>query len=261
MSYEFLNIVYEENLAIVEIDIPPANTLSSGSIAELRKAVKELEDNEEVFAVIMTGAGRFFVAGADIKEFIPAMGDYHKGLAMAEAGQALCDEIEAMSKPVIAAINGAALGGGLELAMGCHFRIASENAILGLPELNLGLIPAFGGTQRLSRLTNVATALELILTSKQMSAEEAKEHGVVQVVVPQEELLNTAKATAKAFLAGNSMESVTRAVECVVKGYNETIALGLERERKYFGELFLTHDAKEGVEAFAEKRSPQFKHS
>src|SRR5690625_1533125 len=261
MSYEFLNLTYEGNIAVVEVDVPPANTLSSGSIKELRAAVKELEANDEVHGVVVTGAGRFFVAGADIKEFVPALGNYDQGLAMAEAGQALCDEIEAMKKPVVAAINGAALGGGLELAMGCHYRIAASDAILGLPELKLGLIPAFGGTQRLSRLTDIGTATEIILTGRQLSGDEAKELGIVHQSVALDDLRETALATAKALVDGKSMTSVTRALEAITTGYNDSIENGLELERKLFAELFLTDDAKEGINAFVDKREPKFKHS
>jgi len=261
MSYEFLNLTYEGNIAVVEIDIPPANTLSSGSIKELRAAVKDLENNDNVHGVVVTGAGRFFVAGADIKEFVPALGDYDKGLSMAEAGQALCDEIEAMKKPVVAAINGAALGGGLELAMGCHYRIAASDAILGLPELKLGLIPAFGGTQRLSRLTDMGTAIDIILTGKQLKGDEAKELGIVHQSVALDDLRDVALATAKALVDGKSMTSVSRALEAITGGYNDSIEKGLELERKLFAELFLTDDAKEGVTAFVDKRKPDFKHS
>lgn len=258
MDYHFLKITHENNIAIVEIKIPPANTLSSASIAELRSVMKSINEKEHIKGVIITGSGHFFAAGADIKEFVPVLGDYKKGLAISVAGQALCDEIEAIEKPVIAAINGPALGGGLELAMACHFRVASENAILGLPELKLGLIPSFGGTQRLSRITNTATALELILTSKQISSIEAETLGIVQVTVSADELMPTAMTIAKSFVDGKSMTSVKRAIECVIKGYNEPIKSGLERERKQFAELFLTEDAKEGVHAFIEKRDPDF---
>lgn len=261
MSYEYLNVTYEEHIAVVEINVPPANTLSSGSIAELRTAVKDLENNEAVHGVVVTGAGRFFVAGADIKEFVPALGNYDEGLQMAEAGQALCDEIEAMKKPVVAAINGAALGGGLELAMGCHYRIAASDAVLGLPELNLGLIPAFGGTQRLSRLTDLGTAVDIILTGKQLSGDEAKEAGIVHQSVALDDLRETALATAKALVDGKSMTSVSRALEAITSGYNDSIENGLKRERELFAELFLTDDAKEGINAFVDKRSPEFKHS
>ncbi|MBE1555891.1 enoyl-CoA hydratase-related protein [Sporosarcina limicola] len=261
MSKSYTNVITENAIAVVEIDHAPANTLSTACISELRMVFKNLAKDDEVKAIILTGAGRFFVAGADIKEFIDALGDKQQGLAMATAGQDLCNEIEWMKKPVIAAINGACLGGGLELAMGCHYRITTPTATLGLPELQLGLIPTFGGTQRLSRLTNTANALKLILTSEQLSGEEALKEGLVQLVVSQEELLPTAKTIAKAFVDGKSMTSVMRAVECIIQGANEPLANGLERERTLFAELFLTDDAKEGIQAFVEKRKPIFEHS
>jgi enoyl-CoA hydratase len=261
METKFANIRKQNFITIVEVNNAPANALSSACIAELRSIFSMLAEDDETRAIILTGAGRFFVAGADIKEFVSALGDQEKGLTMAKAGQALCDEIEAMKKPVIAAINGPALGGGLELAMGCHFRISSDTAILGLPELKLGLLPTFGGTQRLSRITNMATALDLILTSKQVSGKEAAELGLVQLVVSQEELLPTALLIAQSFLEGKSMTSITRAVECITQGYNENMSEGLKREREKFSELFLTDDAKEGIQAFIEKRKPNFIHS
>lgn len=261
MDYQFSTLAYEDQIAIVEINTPPANTLSIKAIAELRTIIKKLDEETDVHGIIITGAGRFFVAGADIKEFVPALGDDQQGLAMSKAGQALCNEIEAIKKPVIAAINGPALGGGMELAMACHFRIASENAVLGLPELKLGLIPSFGGTQRLSRITNTATALDLILTGKQISGKEAQVLDIIQVSVPKEELLSTALTIAKSFVDGKSMTSVKRAIECVIKGYNENLVDGLARESKQFAELFLTADAKEGIQAFVEKRKPEFKQS
>lgn len=260
MTNHFSKTTIENNIAIVEIDHAPANALSSACIAELRTVFKNLSENDAVYAIILTGAGRFFIAGADIKEFTDALGSQEKGLEMAHQGQKICDEIEAMTKPVIAAINGPCLGGGLEVALGCHYRISTPSAILGLPELQLGLIPTFGGTQRLSRLTDVATALELTLTSKQLNGEEAKEKGIVNLVVADDLLLSTAKTIAQSFIEGKSMTSVTRAVECIVQGANETLEDGLKRERTRFSELFLTADAKEGVEAFIEKRKPVFKH-
>lgn len=261
MTNKFLHTYIEGAIAIVEIDNAPANALSSACIADLRLEFKRLSDDESVSAIILTGAGRFFAAGADIKEFTDALGNQQKGLEMATAGQRICDEIEALNKPVIAAINGPCLGGGLELALSCHYRITTPTAVLGLPELELGLIPTFGGTQRLSRITDTATALELILTSKQLNGEEAKNLGIVQVVVPQDDLLSTAKTIAQSFIEGKSMTSVTRAVECIIQGANEPLSDGLERERNRFSELFLTADAKEGIEAFIEKRKPVFKHT
>src|SRR5690625_3069379 len=149
----------------------------------------------------------------------------------------------------------------MELASAFHFRISSEHAILGLPELKLGLIPSFGGTQRLSRITDTSTALDLILTGRHISSKEAQTLGIVQTTVSSEELFPTALSIAKSLVDGKSMTSVKRAVECVIKGYNETIESGLSRERKQFAELFLTDDAKEGVQAFIEKRDPQFSQS
>lgn len=260
MTTQFTNTTIENKIAIVEIDHAPANALSSSCITELRTVFKDLAENEAVHAVILTGAGRFFIAGADIKEFTDALGNQEKGLKMAHHGQKICDEIEAMTKPVIAAINGPCLGGGLEVALGCHYRISTPSAILGLPELQLGLIPTFGGTQRLSRMTDVSTALALTLTSQKLTGEEAKEKGIVNLVVADDLLLSTAKTIAQSFIEGKSMTSVTRAVECIIQGANETLEEGLKRERIRFSELFLTEDAKEGVEAFVEKRKPEFKH-
>ncbi|WP_339280985.1 enoyl-CoA hydratase-related protein [Lysinibacillus sp. FSL P2-0066] len=257
----FANVSKEGAITIIHLNHPPANTLSSTSIENLRLILKELAVDEQTNAIIITGSGRFFAAGADIKEFVSAFGQQEKALKMAESGQALCDEIEAMKKPVIAAINGPALGGGLELALGCHFRIASSNAILGLPELKLGLLPTFGGTQRLSRITGQAKALQLILTSQQLSADEALQLGIIQLRTEPEELLPIAKAIANSFVEGKSMTSVSRTIECVIQGGKDHLHNGLELERRRFAELFLTEDAKEGVQAFIEKRQPDFKHS
>lgn len=260
MGYQLIKLTDKDSIATITIDAPPANTLSSACIKELRSAVKEMNDSEHIHAIIITGKGRFFAAGADIKEFVPALGDDAQGLALSKAGQALCDEVEKCHKPVIAAINGPALGGGFELALACHFRIASDDAIVGLPELKLGLIPSFGGTQRLSRLTNQATALDIILTSRQIKAKEALSLGLVQQAVPVAELMQTAIYVAHSYMDGKSMESVQRAIQCVMEGVQEPISDGLAREREKFAELFLTEDAKEGVHAFVEKRKPAFKH-
>ena len=261
MNYKYATIEKENFITVVTLNNPPANTLSSSCIGELRTLLQELVQDDETRAIIITGAGRFFVAGADIKEFISKLGEQEQGLALAEGGQALCDEIEALKKPIIAAINGPALGGGMELALSCHFRILSDQATVGLPELKLGLIPTFGGTQRLRKITDTATALELILTSRTLSATEAVELGIAQLAVNEDELLKTATAIAVSFIEGKSMTSVMRAVECIIQGSNESVDKGLERERQRFAELFLTADAKEGIQAFIEKRKPDFKHS
>lgn len=258
MVNEYSKLTKRDHISVVEINHPPANTLSSACIKALHPAFQQAAQDEDTKAIIVTGTGRFFAAGADIKEFVSALGDAERGAAMSEAGQLLCNDIESIKKPVIAAINGPALGGGLEIAMACHFRIASEQAILGLPELKLGLIPGFGGTQRLSRLTNLATAVKLILTSKQLTAKEAEEIGLVQLVIPSDELLSTAESIAQSFIEGKSMTSISRVIECIVQGYKESLAAGLERERKRFAELFVTNDAKEGAQAFVEKRKAEF---
>ncbi|OAJ73883.1 enoyl-CoA hydratase [Brevibacillus sp. SKDU10] len=261
MKNTFTAISKRNFITIVEINNPPANTLSSASIKELRSVFHTLANDEATRAIILTGFGRFFIAGADIKEFVTVLGNEAEALAMATAGQALCDEIEAMNKPVIAAINGPALGGGLEVALGCHYRIATEQAILGLPELKLGLLPAFGGTQRLSRLTNPATALEIILTSKQITSREAYELGIIQQVVTGEELISAAIKTAESFIEGKSMTSITRTIECIMQGYQEDVQHGLKRERHRFAELCKTNDAREGIHAFVQKRKPNFTQS
>ncbi|MEI5906289.1 enoyl-CoA hydratase-related protein [Bacillus spongiae] len=261
MDYTYAKVKTIDFITTITIDNPPANTLSTECIHELRSIFEELSHDDGTNAIILTGSGRFFVAGADIKEFVQAFENKEMALQMAKAGQALCNEIEAMMKPVIAAINGPALGGGLELAMGCHYRIASNDALLGLPELKLGLLPTFGGTQRLSRLTNTATAMDMILSSKQISADEAVQLGLIQLVACKEELLKTAQMVAQAFVQGKSMTSVSRAVECIMLSNHETLEVGLEMERARFAELFLTNDAKEGVNAFIEKRKPTFNHS
>ncbi|SEH87051.1 short chain enoyl-CoA hydratase [Halobacillus karajensis] len=260
MTEKYVNVTLEQSIATVEIQHPPANALSSGCIDELRKTFRNLAGEEKAKAIILTGSGRFFVAGADIKEFVHAFDHEKKSYAMAEAGQALCDEIEAMNKPVIAAINGPALGGGLEVALSCHYRIASQTAILGLPELKLGLIPSFGGTQRLTEIIGTAKALDMILSSKQLSVEEAAELCLVQTIAEPDELYQTAHTLAASWIDGKSMTSVTRALECIIQGSQETRENGLQRERQKFSELFCTEDAKEGVQAFIDKRKPEFIH-
>lgn len=258
---KYIKITYEKNLAILEIDNAPANVLSIEVLKNLSHALKELNNNKKVHAVILTGKGKFFVAGADIKEFIPNMGNKEAGKEMSQSGQAVCDEIEAMKKPVIAAINGLALGGGLEIALACHIRLISDTAEVGLPELKLGLLPSFGGTQRLTKIVGLSEAMDIILSSKQLTAKETKELKITKEIIPGDQLLNRAKELATTYVGTNSFESVTRVVEALVSGYNSDLSEGLKIENEKFAELFLTNDAKEGVEAFNEKRAANFKHS
>ncbi|MFD1039437.1 enoyl-CoA hydratase [Virgibacillus byunsanensis] len=256
----FKNVLFkvENHVAYVSVNNPPANALNSDMITGVKDCFEYLSKDEDVKVVVLTGEGKFFVAGADIKEFTKGFDNTEIGESMAEAGQELCDKIEQMEKPVIAAINGACLGGGLELAMGCHLRIAANEAKIGLPELTLGLIPGFGGTQRLSRLTNKAKALELILTSEFVNGEEAANIGLVNLSVPLDELTAVTKKLAESIALKKSLPSINAAVQAVNQGFDMSQSDGLALEAKLFGQMFGTDDMKEGVNAFLEKRSAVF---
>lgn len=219
-------------------------------------ALETIEGEDDIRALIITGAGnKAFVAGADIKEFVHF--NQQEGEELSRKGQELLfDKIANYSKPVIAAINGFALGGGLELAMSCHIRIASENAKMGLPELSLGLIPGYGGTQRLTQLIGKGLALELMLSSRMLNAEEALQTRLVNSVFPQDELLLNAKKLSLT-IAKNSPFAVKKLLKAVCVGTD--ISAGLQAEVRLFGECFGTADFKEGTAAFMEKRKPDFK--
>lgn len=255
MTLTRFSVAREGRVAVVTLDHPPANTLDSVAIAELGDVLEDLETDAATKGVVLTGAGRFFAAGADIKEFVGKVPE--EGEAMARAGQRLMDRIEAFPKPVIAAINGAALGGGLELAMACHIRIAADMAKLGLPEINLGLIPGFGGTQRLPRLIGRGKATELILTGEMIPAEEALRLGLVNRVVPLERLMAEALALAER-IAAKSAVTTALALEAL-QGVEAPLTEGLDREARLFGRAFATEDSREGVQAFLEKRPPRFR--
>lgn len=255
MTLTRFSVAREGRVAIATLDHPPANTLDTVAIAELGRVLEELEADAAVKVVVLTGAGRFFAAGADIKEFVGKTPE--EGEAMARAGQKVMDRLEAFPKPVIAAINGAALGGGLELAMACHIRIAADAAKLGLPEINLGLIPGFGGTQRLPRLIGRGRATELILTGEMITGEEAFRLGLVNRVVPLERLMDEARALAER-IAAKSAVTAALALEAL-QGVEAPLAEGLDREARLFGRAFATEDCREGVQAFLEKRPPHFR--
>ena len=255
MNYENILSSIEENIATVTINRPDSlNALNSKTILELSSIFDKLNNNSEVRVIILTGSGeKSFVAGADIKEFA----DFGTSDAehLARNGQdILFNKIENLSKPVIAAVNGFALGGGLELAMSCHIRYASENAKLGLPEVTLGLIPGYGGTQRLPKLVGKGWANELIFSAKMIPAEKAKEIGLVNEVYSLEELLPKTKELAK-IIARNSPMGISKAIKAVNLSDTDS---GFETEMKSFGELFEMEDKKEGVAAFLEKRKPVF---
>lgn len=258
MEFTNVKLEVENRVAYIRIDAPPANTLSSVTLSGLGEAFDYVEGNSDVKVVVVTGAGKFFVAGADIKEFTNAFDNPKAAEQMAHTGQKLFDRIENFSKPVIAAVNGAALGGGLELAMACHMRYAAEDAKLGLPELNLGLIPGFGGTQRLARLTNQAKALELILTSQFIDGKEAERIGLVNHAIPLASLMDEVKKIAELIALQKSAVSVSASLKAVTYGLQEGQEKGMEKEAILFGELFTSDDMKEGVGAFIEKRKAQF---
>ena len=257
---DFTNIKLEmeNNIAVVSIHNPPANALSSDTIQGLSECMDYVANESGAKAIILTGEGKFFAAGADIKEFTVAIGDVEKGKSMASSAQAVFNKIENLEIPVIAAVNGACLGGGLELAMSCHLRIAADHALLGQPEVNLGLIPGFGGTQRLTRLIGRGKATELILTGEHINGKQAEEIGLVNYSVLLEELLPKAKE-----LAGKIVEKskvpVQAALKAINTGLKGDVESGLALEAKLFGELFGTEDMREGVTAFVEKRKANFR--
>lgn len=255
MAYENILISNEEKTAVITINRPQSlNALNALTISEISSALDELQNDAETRVIIITGSGeKSFVAGADIKEFSDF--NQEKAEELARTGQNnLFNKIENLNKPVIAAVNGFALGGGLELAMSCHIRYASDNAKLGLPEVTLGLIPGYGGTQRLPKLVGKGIANEMIFSAKMISSQKAKEIGLVNEVFPIEELLSKTKELAST-IARNSPMAVSKAIKATNLSDTE---IGFETEIVSFGELFDMDDKKEGVSAFLEKRKPNF---
>lgn len=251
-----VNLQVEDRIALITINHPPANALNRATLEELEQTVEQVAGDEQVKVVIISGEGKFFIAGADIKEFMQVGRD--QGDELARLGQRVFNKIENLSKPVIAAINGACLGGGLELALACHIRIAADVAKLGLPELNLGLIPGYGGTQRLPRLIGSERATEMILTSRMVDGNEAYRLGLVSKVVPLDSLMNDAKQLA-ATIASKSAVTLRIALTSIREGLKGKLEDGLELEARSFGEAFQSEDMLEGVNAFIEKRAPKFK--
>jgi enoyl-CoA hydratase len=257
MNYENILIEVDAYLATVFINRPKKlNALNKETIAELHNAFAELEADEEVRVIILTGSGdKAFVAGADISEF--ADFNVSQGSELARKGQELLfDFVENMSIPVIAAVNGFALGGGLELAMASHFRVASNNAKMGLPEVSLGVIPGYGGTQRLPQLVGKGKAMEMIMTAGMITAQEAKNYGLVNYVVPQEELLVFCEKLADK-ISNNSSTAISAAIKAINANFKDGVN-GFEVEINEFGNCFGTEDFEEGTTAFLEKRKPNF---
>lgn len=257
MAYQNLLISDRESLRIITINRPDQlNALNRATIAELSDALTQAEATEAVRVLILRGAGdKAFVAGADIKEFSDF--DIAQGQELSRKGhELLFNKVEQLRTPVIAAINGYALGGGLELAMSCHMRVAAQHARLGLPEVSLGLIPGYGGTQRLSQLVGKGLALEMILSAQMIDAERALKQGLVNHTCPAEELMDTCTALAER-ISKNSPVALAAAIRAVNARYAENVD-GLEVEIDAFASCFASEDFKEGTRAFLEKRKPSF---
>lgn len=250
----------EHHTLLITINRPDKlNALNRNTIDDLHDILVEAEQNKQVRSVIITGAGeKAFVAGADIAEF--ASFSVEEGKQMSSQGHfKVFNFLENFSKPTIAAIRGFALGGGLELALACHIRVAADTAKLGLPEVSLGLIPGYGGTQRLAHLVGKGKAFEMILTGEMIDAQEAYQWGLVNKVVPSEALMNTCLDLAKK-IASKSPTAIAAAIRAINAGYNPQLN-GYEVEIEEFGKCFGTEDFKEGVSAFLEKRKPNFQGS
>ncbi len=262
-EWQYIRTETTDRIAVLTIDHPPVNSLNHQVLTEMDQALDELLADDAVKAIVVTGGGtNAFVAGADIPEIKALLEDPTDGYAAARdflaLGQGVTLKVETAPKPVIAAINGFCLGGGLELAMACHMRICSDRARLGQPEINLGIIPGFGGTQRLPRLTNKGKALEMILTGDMITAQEAYRIGLVNKVVPAGAVLKEAQGLARKIVS-RSKFPIAATIKAVHEGIQVSIEEGLRIEAEQFGSLAQTEDASEGVSAFLEKRQPQFK--
>jgi enoyl-CoA hydratase len=258
VEYANLQVNKEPPIGFIMINRPDKlNALNAETIKDLYSAFLSFREDAEVKAVILSGSGeKAFVAGADINEL--ARLDQAEGKDYALEGQELTKLIENYRKPVIAAINGFALGGGTELALACHIRLASENAKMGQPEVKLGLIPGFGGTQRLARLVGKGKAMELVLSGKMIDAQLAFAIGLVNHVVPLDKLMETSEALARE-IAENAPLALAYSIKAINEGLDKSLPEGLLLEAELFGNACSTEDAKEGTQAFLEKRVASFK--
>jgi enoyl-CoA hydratase/carnithine racemase len=256
-EYQNVKLSIEDRTAIITIDHPPANALDRQTVVELEAAFSEATANEQAKVIIITGAGQFFGAGADINEIVE-LKTYDQAYEIVRLGQEFFSRIEASRKPVIAAINGRFCLGGLnELAMACHIRLAEDSVQFGQPEIKLGIMPGFGGTQRLARLVGKGRALEIILGGGNIKAQEAYQIGLVNKVVPVGTVVREARRWAKllSMWGAVAMASVLQAVN---EGLDMTLEDGLKREAEIFAKLTETEDMYEGLAAFLEKRRPKF---
>jgi enoyl-CoA hydratase len=255
MENKYLNITKEDHIAIVKINRPPVNALNTEVVLEIEQLFEELVKDDELRAIILTGEGKAFVAGADIsemKEFDPI-----HAREFAQNGHRALNKVENLNKPVIAAINGYALGGGCEIALACDFRIMADSAKIGQPEVNLGIIPGFGGTQRLSRLCGTGIAKELIYTGDAIDANEALRIGLVNKVVPLDKLLETAKEIAYK-IASKGPRAIRTSKAIINQGIDTDLHAAHSLEIRQFGACFGSGEPKEGMAAFLEKRKPNW---
>ncbi|KKC30374.1 3-hydroxybutyryl-CoA dehydratase [Caldanaerobacter subterraneus subsp. pacificus DSM 12653] len=257
VEYKNIEVKIEKGIATITINRPKAlNALNTETLEELKNVLEVLQNDDGVKVIVITGAGeKAFVAGADISEMKDM--SVFEAKKFAELGQKVFRKIELMKKPVIAAVNGYALGGGCELALACDIRIASRNAKFGQPEVGLGIIPGFGGTQRLPRIVGVSKAKELIYTGDMIDAEEALRIGLISKVVEQDKLLEEAYGIAKKIMS-KGLVAVSLAKEAINKSLEVDIDSGMEYEANAFAMCFGTQDQKEGMVAFLEKRAPKF---
>jgi enoyl-CoA hydratase/carnithine racemase len=250
MPHALLTI--SQHIARITLHNPPANVLHSTVLHELERCWGEVENNSDVQVVILTGSGRFFCAGADVHE-LTQLNSIQAGTEFSLRGQALFNRIECSGKPVLAAINGACVGGGLELALACHIRIAAMDALFGLPEVTLGLIPGFGGTQRLPGVVGPSKAAEMILTGQRVTAEEALKIGLVSRIVPSQELLAQAETIAS-LMTANGIPATQAALQTIRGGREIPWSEGLAREADLFGQLCVTTEKQAATQAFLDRR-------
>jgi enoyl-CoA hydratase/carnithine racemase len=255
---QFVKLSLEDRVALITIDHPPVNALNVQTMLELESVVDEISADPNVKVAVITGGGQLaFVAGADINEFTK-VNSAAEAKELINHGQRTFAKIATNAKPFIAAINGIALGGGMELAIACHLRIIGDRAKLGQPEINLGIIPGWGGTQRLARIVGRAKTIELVLTGDQITAQEAFRLNLVNKVVPSGEVLKTAKDLAKKIAAKGGV-AIRAGMEAIMKGLHMQLTDGLAYEADQVSILIGTEDAREGISAFLQKRQPVFK--
>jgi len=257
MSERKISYRVEDRIAFLTINNPPMNAISREVAQQLDEAVVEIGKDDNIKAVIFSGEGRAFISGADIR-MLKEVKDRHQARQVTSVLHGALNKIEALRKPVIAAVHGFCLGGGLEVALACHMRIAGEKAVFGVPEIKLGIYPGAGGTQRLPRVVGKAKGLEMILTGEFISAQEALQWGLVNKVVPQDKVQEAARALAEQIVSKGRL-AVEYAMMVVTEGLKMDLQKGLDLEEEYFGILCETEDMQEGMAAFLEKRDPKFK--